>query len=168
MKTLGVTTYTVTGSARIDAPPQRIFGIIRDYRVGHPGILPKQFSNMRVESGGIGAGTRIRFDVTVTGRTDHFLAVVSEPEPGRVLVEKNLEPHDSVTTFVVAPEDGGRAATVTIETVMPMRPGLAGKIERFLATRVMRSMYADELRRLAARATASGASGETTASARRR
>jgi polyketide cyclase/dehydrase/lipid transport protein len=149
-------TYTVTASARVDAPPQRVYDIIRDYHKGHPSILPKQFSNMRVEAGGMGAGTRIRFDVTVLGQTQHFVAVVSEPEPGRVLVEKNLEPHDSVTRFIVAPEDEGRAATVTFETLMPGRPGITGTIERFVTRRVMRSIYADELRLLQLRATERG------------
>jgi len=137
---------------RIDAPPQRIYSLISNYHTGHPTILPKQFSNMRVEEGGVGAGTKIRFDVTVLGQTKHFLAVVSEPEPGRVLVERNVEPDDSVTTFTVSPEDGGRAATVTIQTAVPGRPGVVGKIERFITERVMRSMYADELRLLQLRA----------------
>src|SRR5262249_31157392 len=96
-------TYIVSRTALIEAPPARIYDIIRDYHHGHPSILPKQFSNMRVEEGGVGAGTRIRFDVTVLGQKQHFLAVVTEPEPGRVLVEKNLEPTESVTTFVVDP-----------------------------------------------------------------
>lgn len=141
-------TYTVTGSARIDAAPQRIYDIIRDYHVGHPSILPKQFSNFRVESGGLGAGTTIRFDVTVLGQTQHYKAVVSEPEPGRVLVERNVEPNDSVTTFVVAPENGGRAATVKIETEMKQRPGIGGTIERLLIERMLPPMYAQELKNL--------------------
>ncbi len=146
-------TYTVTRSARIDAPPDRIYGIIRDYHHGHPSILPKQFSNMRVEEGGVGAGTRIRFDVTVLGQTQHFLAVVSEPEPGRVLVEKNLEPTGSVTTFVVDLERDGRGANVTIRTELSSRPGLAGRLERYMTAKVLQSMYLAELKKLADRAT---------------
>jgi len=149
-------TYSVTGSLRIEAPPARIYGIIRDYRNGHPHILPKQFSNLRVESGsGVGAGTVIRFEVTVMGRTDRYKAFVSEPEPGRVLVEKNVEPNESVSTFTVDPEDGGRAARVTITTELHARPGVMGAIERFLIKRVMPSMYAEELRLLASRASES-------------
>jgi hypothetical protein len=144
-------TYTVTGSARIDAAPQRIYDIIRDYNVGHPSILPKQFSNFRVEAGGVGAGTTIRFDVKVLGQTQHYKAVVSEPEPGRVLVERNVEPNDSVTTFFVAPENGGRAAIVRIETEMKQRPGIGGKIERFLIEKALPPMYAQELKNLSAR-----------------
>src|SRR5437016_5383398 len=128
--------YSVSGSLRIAAPADRIYGILSDYHRGHPTILPKQFSNLRVESGsGIGAGTTIRFEVTVMGKTDRYKAIVSEPEPGRVLVEKNVEPNDSVTTFVVDPEDGGRAATVTIRTELNARPGLMGAIDKFLIKR---------------------------------
>jgi hypothetical protein len=145
-------TYTVGASARIDAPPSRIYGLIADYHTGHPSIVPKQFSNMRVEAGGVGAGTIIRFDLTVLGRRQSFRGIVSEPEPGRVLIEKYTEPNESETTFIVHPEDSGRAATVTIETVMRRRPGLAGAIERFITRRVLPPMYDEELQLLAKRA----------------
>ena len=114
-------TYSVGASTRIAAPPDRIYGLIADYHTGHPSIVPKQFSNMRVEAGGVGAGTIIRFDLTMLGRRQSFRGIVSEPEPGRVLVEKYTEPNESETTFIVNPEDGGRAAMVTIETVMRRR-----------------------------------------------
>ncbi|HYM23592.1 MAG TPA: SRPBCC family protein [Vicinamibacterales bacterium] len=149
--------YSVSGSLRIAAPPARIYGIIADYRRGHPTILPKQFRNLRVESGsGIGAGTTIRFEVTVMGKTDRYKAIVSEPEPGRVLVEKNVEPNDWVSTFTVNPVDDGRAANVTIRTDLTVRSGLLGAIEKFVMKRVMASMYAKELQLLAARAATGG------------
>jgi hypothetical protein len=60
--------YSISGSARIAAPPARIYGIIADYHRGHPSILPKQMSNLRVESGsGVGAGTTIRVRLPLTG-----------------------------------------------------------------------------------------------------
>ncbi|HZP47201.1 MAG TPA: SRPBCC family protein [Vicinamibacterales bacterium] len=145
-------TYTVSRTARIEAPADRIYDIIRDYHHGHPSILPKQFSNMRVEEGGVGAGTRIGFDVTVLGQTQHFIALVTEPEPGRVLVEKNVEPTESVTTFVVDPDSGGRAANVTIRTELSSRRGLAGRVERYMTAKVLQSMYLAELNTLAERA----------------
>ena len=147
--------YSVSGSLRIDAPPARVYGIIADYHRGHPSILPKQFSNLRVVSGsGVGAGTTIAFDVTAMGRTDRYRAVVSEPEPGRVLIEQNVEPYESVTTFTVDPEDDGRAANVTIRTDLNTRPGVVGIIERFMIKPVLRRLYAEELQLLAARAPA--------------
>jgi len=147
-------TYTVSRSARIDAPPERVYNIIRDYHQGHPSILPKAFRNLRVEAGGVGAGTKIRFDATVLGRTQQYVGVISEPEPGRVLVERYSEPTDSVTTFIVEPYDGGRAATVTFRTEMPGRGGLAGRVERWLTNRVLQPIYSEELKNLAERATA--------------
>ena len=83
--------YRVSVSARIPAPSGRIYGIIADYRNGHPHILPPAFSNLEVEQGGVGAGTIIRFNVRALGRTQLFRSVVTEPEPGRVLVETNVE-----------------------------------------------------------------------------
>ncbi len=147
------TTYTVSRSARIDAPPGRVYDIIRDYHHGHPSILPKAFRNLRVEQGGVGDGTKIRFDATVLGRTQRYVGVVSEPEPGRVLVERYTEPTASATTFIVEPQDGGRAATVTFLTEIPGRGGVAGRIERWLTNRILQPIYAEELRNLAERAT---------------
>jgi hypothetical protein len=143
------TNYTVSRTERIGAPADRIYNIIRDYHHGHPGILPKQFSNMQVVEGGVGAGTKIAFDVTVLGQKQHFVAVVTEPEPGRVLVEKNLEPTESVTTFIVEPADAG--ADVTIRTELSQRAGLAGRIERYITAKTLQSMYAAELKNLSER-----------------
>ena len=105
-------TYSVTRSVRVHAAPQRIDGIIADYHHGHPRILPKQFRRLTVEKGGTGAGTVIRFEVRVLGQTQTFRAVVTEPEPGRVLVERNVEPNDSVTTFTVDPTRRSRQRVV--------------------------------------------------------
>jgi hypothetical protein len=139
--------YTVTRTERIGAPAERVYDIIRDYHHGHPSILPKQFSNMRVVEGGVGEGTKIAFDVSVLGQTQHFVAVVTEPEPGRVLVEQNLEPTGSVTTFVVEPATEG-GSNVTIATELSQRSGLAGRLERFMTAKVLQSMYAAELKKL--------------------
>ena len=142
-------TYVVSAKARINAPADRVYGILADYRNGHPHILPKQFGPLLVDAGGYGAGTVIRFSVVVMGRKTDFRAVVSEPQPGRVLVERNDPPNDSVTTFTVEACAPGESE-VTIATEMPRRPGLFGAIEKFAATRVMSGMYRDELKLLAA------------------
>jgi hypothetical protein len=144
----------VSASARIDAPPDRVYGIVADYRNGHPQILPKQFSKLCVDAGGYGAGTVIRFSVVAMGRKTDFRAVVSEPQPGRVLVERNDPPNASVTTFTVDPGPTGRESDVTISTELPDRGGVLGAIERFVTTKVLQGMYKDELALLAAVATA--------------
>jgi hypothetical protein len=145
-------THAVTATASVAAPAGVVYATIANYRTGHPRIVPKQFSNLVVEEGGIGAGTVIRFDVTVLGATTHLRAIVSEPEPGRVLVERNVEGNEAVSTFVVDPDPGGRTCQVTIHTEMPVRSGFAGMIERFMLTRVLTSIYKEELRRLEAAA----------------
>src|SRR5262245_51684810 len=141
-------TYRVSVSARIPAPPGRIYGIIADYKNGHPHILPPAFSNLEVEEGGVGAGTIVRFNVRALGRTQPFRSVVTEPEPGRVLVETNVEGPPSTSTFTVNSVEGGREADVTIDTVMKRRPGLAGAIEEWVTVRLLRRIYREELRLL--------------------
>jgi hypothetical protein len=144
--------YTVRASAHIDAPPARVYGIIADYRAGHPSILPKPFKNFVVEKGGIGAGTTIRFEVHAFGRATRFRAIVSEPDPGRILVETNLEPTESRTTFTVL--SGAHGGTdVTFLTEARSRDGIAGAIERFLSKRFLQKLYREELELLARRAT---------------
>lgn len=146
-------TYLVSAKARINAPADRVYSIIADYRNGHPHILPKQFGPLIVDAGGYGAGTVIRFSIVALGRKTNFRAVVSEPQPGRVLVERNDPPNDSVSTFTVE-SCGPSECDVTIATEMPRRPGIFGAIEKFTATRVMNGMYRDELKLLEAVATA--------------
>ena len=135
----------------MDAPPERVYAIIADYHNGHPHILPKAFSNLIVEQGGIGAGTVIRFEVRAFGQTQIFRAKVTEPEPGRVLVEENVEPAPSKTTFTVAKGPSGRGSRVTFVTEMTSRDGLVGIMERFLSTRFLQKAYREELGLLASR-----------------
>lgn len=137
-----------TASAEIDAPAETVYGVFADYRVGHPGILPKKhFSGWEVESGGQGAGTVVRFRMRVLGATRLARAVVTEPEPGRVLVE-SYPADDVVTTFTVDPLPGGRSR-VTIVSDIPRRRGIAGWIEGMLVPRALRPIFAEELRLLA-------------------
>jgi len=147
-----MSTHAVTATARIAAPADVVYATIANYHTGHPRIVPKQFSNLVVEQGGVGAGTVIRFDMRILGSTTHFRAIVSEPEPGRVLVERNVEGNDAVSTFVVDPDAAGKTCQVTIHTEIPVRSGLAGIIEKFMITRVLTSLYTEELKRLEAAA----------------
>ena len=152
--------HRVTASARVRAPAREVYAIIADYRVGHPAILPKAyFRDLVVESGGVGAGTTIRFGMRVLGATRTVRGVVTEPEPGRVLVETYPETR-TVTTFIVEPEGSG-ASLVTFATELPTRGGLAGVVERWFTTAFLRRVYAAELAQLAAYA-----EGRTPATAR--
>jgi hypothetical protein len=138
---------TIEASAVIDAPAERVYGIVADYRVGHPRILPPPFGRMEVERGGYGAGTLIRCEMKVMGRMQSFRAEISEPEPGRVLAERNLD-GSFVTTFIAEPLDGGRTrATIRTEMLRPRR-GVLGAAERFFTRRFLLPIYRKELRLL--------------------
>jgi uncharacterized protein YndB with AHSA1/START domain len=129
----------------VDAPAETVYRYIADMREHHPRFLPPAFSDFRVESGGVGAGTITRFKVTAGGRTREFRTKVAEPEPGRVLTESDTN-SSSVTTFTVSPQ--GVASLVRISTSWDGAGGIGGVFERMFAPRVMRAIYADELKRL--------------------
>ena len=136
-------------SALVDAPPQALYAIIADYQHGHPRILPRPpFVSLTVEQGGVGAGTVIHVGMRVLGRLRMLRSVITEPEPGRVLVETNDNGY--VTTFTVEPRADGQQAYVTIATDMPGRAGILGSLERWLASRLLRPVYVRELEQLAA------------------
>jgi hypothetical protein len=145
-----LTRHRVTASACIPAAPRRVYNVLADYRNAHRHILPPRFSDLTVERGGFGAGTIIRFRLRVAGRRQTYRVAVTEPEPGRILAETNLEGKVAVTTFTVTPDGPGEMSKVTIATELPVRSGLLGAIERFLTTKMLQPLYREELRRLAA------------------
>jgi Polyketide cyclase / dehydrase and lipid transport len=141
--------HQVSATGVVRAAPARVYAILADYRDGHPHVLPRPpFGDLIVEEGGVGAGTVIRFDMRVLGRTRRARGVVTEPEPGRVLAETYED--GTVTTFTVEPCDEGRHARVTIATDLQTRGWLLGMIERWLVTRLLRPVYVRELALLAA------------------
>ena len=139
------TRYDVSYTAPIAASPKSVYRVIADYRDGHPRILPSAFRNMVVEKGGVGAGTQTRFEVHAFGHTQSIRHEVFEPEPGRVLVERDRDVA-SQTTFTVDPADGG--SRVTIHSELLSRSGIGGVIERFLSRRFLLRLYREELANL--------------------
>ena len=136
----------VAASATIKVSAQQVYTILADYTNGHPHILPSQyFSHLQVEQGGVGAGTVISFQMRVLGKTQTFRAAITEPEPGRVLVETNL-PSGAVTTFTVDPRMEDQQAQVTITTEMAVSNWLEGVFTKMM----LRRIYAQELGLLAA------------------
>jgi len=142
-------THRFSAAALIHAPPQNLYAIIADYHQGHPQILPKPpFGSLAVEQGGTGTGTVIRVHMRVLGQLQTFRAVVTEPEPGRILTETNDNGY--VTTFTVEPRADGQHAYATIATEITGRAGVLGALERWFVTWLLRPVYVKELRQLAA------------------
>ena len=130
---------------RIEAPADAVYAVIADFRDHHPRILPPAFSDIVVEEGGVGAGTVHRFTLTLGGRPRTSRVRVDEPEPGRVLTEREVG-GTMVTAFTVDALPHG-CSRVTITTTW-QTPGLRGVVERMVAPRMLRRLYADELTRL--------------------
>ncbi len=139
----------VAESAVIDPQPEMIYGILADYRHEHPRILPQQyFKELEILRGGQGADTVFRSRVRAFGSDVTYQMEVSEPEPGRVLVETDKDA-GVVTTFTVSPVDGGRRANLEIATVWTTSGGLRGYVERLMYPLVAGRMYRAELQQLA-------------------
>jgi hypothetical protein len=136
----------VSASGVVPAPAPVTYELIADYRDGHPRILPPAyFGKLEVLGGGRGEGTRIRFQVRMFGRVTLATATITEPVPGRRLVE--TMPDGTVTTYLVDPlVEGGCRVSITTDLA---QPGWRGWLARVLAPAYLRRMYAAELAQLA-------------------
>lgn len=142
----------VKAEAVLDAQPEDVYTTIADYRKGHPAILPKKnLYDLQVEEGGYGAGTIMRFKSRILGVEQAFYQRVSEPEPGRVIVEQDIEPGQNfVTTFKVDSIEGGQKSHVEISTSLDASPGLKGLIERMVISMFNPRIYREEMKLLEA------------------
>jgi hypothetical protein len=149
--------HEVTAEAVVDAPAELAYALIADYRDGHPQIIPRPpFVSLDVEQGGTGEGTVIRFQMRILGRKRTFRAAITEPEPGRVLAETDLDT-GAVTTFTVVPVEDDRKSRVTITTDLETRGGALGGLERYFLTRLLRPVHHREIERIGAIASGRGA-----------
>lgn len=135
-------------TAVMDASAESVYQILADYRIGHPAILPKPyFFDLTVEQGGRGAGTVVVTRMKAIGPERSFRMVVSEPQPGRVLVENDAVT-GTTTTFTVEPLAAAQCR-ITIATDTRISPGLQGWIERMMSPPFLRRIYRLELQNLA-------------------
>lgn len=135
----------VHAERRVEAPAKDLYTYIADMREHHQRFLPPSFSEFEVTAGGVGAGTVTRFRVTAGRRSRVYEMEVSEPDPGRVLVESDRG-SSLKTTFAVVPD--GEATKVSIVTEWDGAGGVGGIFERLFAPKVMKGIYLEELERL--------------------
>lgn len=143
-------TVHASSERSVAAPADTVYACLADMQQHHPKILPPDFGDFTVESGGVGAGTVVRYTFTAGGRTRSYRMTVAEPEPGRVLTETDTD-SSLVTTFTVTPDGSG--ARVRIDTRWQGAGGIGGFFERTFAPRALQRVYAEELDRLDAYAT---------------
>jgi uncharacterized protein YndB with AHSA1/START domain len=132
----------------IAAAPASVYAVLADYTTQHPRIMPPSlFSDLEVESGGVGAGTVFHITLRMLGRRQRLHMRVGEPEPGHVLTETNLDT-GVVTRFSVAPQDGGRHTLARISSEWETAGGLRGLADRLATPLLMGRIFAKQLRQL--------------------
>ena len=141
---------TVKVDAVLHARSGDIYATIADYRHGHPNILPKKhLYDLHVEEGGYGAGTIIRFKSRILGMERSFYQRVSEPEPGKILVEQDIDSgKPDGSTFTVKPTIQEGQTHVEISTLITISPGFQGLIERLIIPMALAPIYRQELQLL--------------------
>jgi hypothetical protein len=119
---------------------------LADYAAVRPRLLPEQFSDYRVESGGQGAGTRVhwRFAATSKRVRDQLLTVTAPDATSLVEADANSS---MVTTWTVHPADAG-ITTVRVRTTWNGAGGIGGFFERTFAPKGLQRVYDEILGRL--------------------
>lgn len=135
-----------TAEGTVRAPVEQVLAALADYTGTRPRLLPEQFSDYRVESGGRGAGTRVHWRFAATSkRVRDQLMSVTQPGPD-MLVESDAN-SSMVTTWTVQPADTA-VTTVRVHTTWNGAGGIGGFFERTFAPRGLRRVYDEILGRL--------------------
>ncbi len=141
-------------AAHIHAPAKQVSDALADYATVRPEILPAQYTDYAVRSGGVGAGTVVNWKLHATEKRVRDCAItVTSPEEG-VLVETDGNSSMVTTYTVVGSEDGH--ASVVIETVWNGAGGIGGFFERTFAPKALVKIYDELLANLAARVQSEG------------
>src|SRR3954463_3374413 len=69
----------------VDAPIERVWALLRDYRLARPRLLTAHFSDYADHHGGEGAGTVLEYQLRVGRHHGRHLLAVQEPAAGRML-----------------------------------------------------------------------------------
>ena len=134
--------YEVSVERRFQATPERVYNLIIDMEE-HRRILPKQFESLDVLEGGRGAGTVFRLTMNVMGSRTSLVMTLSEPEPGRIVLEQ--DPAAGITTIWKLTSLPGDGCMLRLTSQFPRKPGFAGWVERFATASMIRSIYKREL-----------------------
>jgi Polyketide cyclase / dehydrase and lipid transport len=124
----------------VDAPTERVWALLRDYRVARPRSLSEHFSDYGVLQGGAGAGTVITYRLRV-GRHDHeHVVVVEEPVAARMLRER-ARGSFLLSTWTLTPGGDGERTMVRLALGLRDRQ-FTGWLARVRARRALRRLCA--------------------------
>jgi hypothetical protein len=132
--------YSVTVTASIAAPAEKVYAVLADYHHARPGILPRPyFADLVLEAGGRGSGTVFGLRRCLWKRARRLRVFVTEPVPGRVLAETDLNTGQRLS-FRLEPLAAAGWTQVTAAMTLRARPGLGGWLERRLKTLIARDL----------------------------
>lgn len=137
----------VTVEQTYDASPETVFAALADYAAVRPNILAPEFTDFKVLEGGVGAGTRISYNLHATKkRVRPVEAAVSEPVAGRQLLESDQNSSLAVLWEVEPATEGHSRLRVRVN--WQGAGGVGGFFERRFAPAGIRRIYRTELERL--------------------
>jgi Polyketide cyclase / dehydrase and lipid transport len=102
----------------VDAPIERVWAVLRDYRAARPRLLTEHFSGYVVQRRGEGAGTLIQYRLRVGRRRRAYVVAVEEPAPGRMLRER-ARGSALVVTWTLTPGGDGERTLVRLDRGRP-------------------------------------------------
>lgn len=138
---------SATQSVQVTASPEAVVTALADYNQTRPAILPEQYRDYRVLSGGQGAGTRVHWILQATSKRSRDVeATVSVA--GQTLTETDAN-STMVTTYVV--QATGSGSTVTTTTSWQGAGGIGGFFEKTFAPKGLNKIQAALLGNLKSR-----------------
>ncbi len=135
----------VTADRRMAVPAETAFTRIANYD-DRRAFLPDNYSEYTVEEGGTGGGTVVSYRFKAGPRERVYRMRAEEPEPGRMLVERDQD-SSLVTTWTVTAD--GEGCTVRLETHWEGGSGVGGFFEKLFAPKALVKVHEETLRRLA-------------------
>jgi hypothetical protein len=140
-------TVTASGEQVVEAPVDTVRAALADYATVRPTILPAQYTDYEVRSGGTGAGTVAAWKFHASAkRVRDCLVDVTSPDPG-TLVETDR--NSTLVTTITAEPAGTDRTTVRITTSWQGASGIGGFFERTFAPPALRRVHAETLTKLA-------------------
>jgi uncharacterized protein YndB with AHSA1/START domain len=129
----------------VDAPMDRVWLVLRDYRAARPRMLTEHFADYAVQQQD-GERTVIDYRLRVGRHQRRYTSAVEEPVAGRQLRERALY-SALVITWTLTP--GGDGERTVVRLAAELRdPDINGRLARGRARRALRQLYGQLLEHL--------------------
>lgn len=138
---------SATQSIDIAAAPDAVLAALADYTETRPAILPEQYRDYQVVSGGNGDGTVVHWILQATSKRQRDVKASVRVTPDTI-TETDAN-SSMVTTYTVKPSGSG--STVTTTTSWTGAGGIGGFFEKTFAPKGLNKIQAALLANLKAR-----------------